>query len=152
MPQGKELVLSLCKRVDLWPLRANNCLTRIWVFALFSSCCEQKGSAYMPCWALQGMKAVLQKVRKKMVKLLIRIKQKTTKNYKHNNKTKNKETWINITNVLSGLIAGIQRYTKEKRTWVPSLSKGRLLRPSTDCSPYKWKVEMGNERTQAYPL
>ena len=48
------------------------------LFALFSSLCEQKVSAYMPCWALQGMTAVLQKVRKQMVKLLIRIKQKKT--------------------------------------------------------------------------
>jgi hypothetical protein len=33
-----------------------------------------------------------------------------------------------------------------KRTWVPSLSNGRLLRPSTDCSPYD-EGENVNERT-----
>jgi hypothetical protein len=30
MPQGKELVLSLCKRVDLWPLPTRNYLKEIW--------------------------------------------------------------------------------------------------------------------------
>ena len=48
-----------------------------------------------------------------------------------------------------------------KRTWVPSLSKGRLLRPSTDCSPYnaRWKCEWknsklthSNERWKAYEM
>jgi hypothetical protein len=30
MPQGKELVLSLCKRVNLWPLPTRNYLKEIW--------------------------------------------------------------------------------------------------------------------------
>jgi hypothetical protein len=39
-----------------------------------------------------------------------------------------------------------------KRTWVPSLSNGRLLRPSTDFSPYKEKMEMWVKELQAYSL
>jgi hypothetical protein len=48
MPQGKESALSLCKRVDLWPSPANNCLKRIfenpfmkrkcWLFCMSLSC------------------------------------------------------------------------------------------------------------------
>jgi hypothetical protein len=30
MPQGKESTLSLCKRVNLWPSPASNCLKGIW--------------------------------------------------------------------------------------------------------------------------
>jgi hypothetical protein len=38
--------------------------------------CEQKVSAYMPSWALLVMTAVCEKVRKKTIELLTRIKQK----------------------------------------------------------------------------
>jgi hypothetical protein len=39
MPQGKELALSLCKMVDLWPSLANNCLKRIWANPFMKNKC-----------------------------------------------------------------------------------------------------------------
>ena len=48
----------------------------MFLFALFSSMCEQKVSAYMPSWALLVMTVVCKKVRKKTIELLTRIKQK----------------------------------------------------------------------------
>jgi hypothetical protein len=39
MPQGKESVLSLCKRVDLWPSLASNCLKRIWANPFMKNKC-----------------------------------------------------------------------------------------------------------------
>ena len=50
------------------------------LFVLFSSMCEQKVSTYMPSWALLVMTAAMQKVRKKTIKLLTRIKQKLNNN------------------------------------------------------------------------
>jgi hypothetical protein len=106
------------------------------LFALFSSMCEQKVSAYMPSWALLVMTAVCEKVRKKTIELLTRIKQKLHKTMNMGTKIKTSENGTISPIDMLGLIDEIQRYTMEKRTWVPSLSKGRLLRPSTDCSPY----------------
>jgi hypothetical protein len=57
---------------------------------LFSSMCEQKVSTYMPSWALLVMTAAMQKVRKKTIKLLTRIKQKLNNNMSIKTKTKNK--------------------------------------------------------------
>jgi hypothetical protein len=50
------------------------------LFALFSSMCEQKLSAYMPSWALLVMTVVCKEVRKKTIELLTRIKQKLKEN------------------------------------------------------------------------
>jgi hypothetical protein len=60
------------------------------LFALFSSMCEQKVSAYMPSWALLVMTAVCKKVRKKTIELLTRIKQKLKGNMSIITKMKNK--------------------------------------------------------------
>ena len=60
------------------------------LFMLFSSTCEQKVSTYMPSWALLVMTAVMQKVRKKTVKVLTRIKQELNNNMSIKTKTKNK--------------------------------------------------------------
>jgi hypothetical protein len=40
-PQGKESTLSLCKRVDLWPSLASNCLKRIWANPFMKKKCWQ---------------------------------------------------------------------------------------------------------------
>ena len=131
------------------------------LFALFSSMCEQKVSAYMPSWALLVMTAVCEKVRKKTIELLTRIKQKLHKTMNIGTKIKTSENGTISPIDMLGLIDEIQRYTMEKRTWVPSLSKGRLLRPSIDCSPYneRWKCEWKNskllhssERWKAYEM
>ena len=60
------------------------------LFVLFSSMCEQKVSTYMPSWALLVMTAVMQKVRKKTIKVSTRIKQKLNNNMSMKLKTKNK--------------------------------------------------------------
>jgi len=60
------------------------------LFVLFSSMGEQKGSTYMPSWALLVMTAVMQKVRKKTIKVSTRIKQKLNNNMSMKLKTKNK--------------------------------------------------------------
>ena len=60
------------------------------LFVLFSSMSEQKASTYMPTWALIGMTAVMQKVRKKTIKVLTRIKQELNNNMSMKIKTKNK--------------------------------------------------------------
>jgi hypothetical protein len=52
--------------------------------------CEQKVSTYMPSWALLVMTAVMQKVRKKTIKVSTRIKQKLNNNMSMKLKTKNK--------------------------------------------------------------
>ena len=89
---GKQMKPKWGRNLYLLPSMVAN------LFALFSSMCEQKVSAYMPSWALLVMTAVCKEVRKKITKLLTRIKQELNNNMSIKTKTKNKWQWNKFTN------------------------------------------------------
>jgi hypothetical protein len=89
---GKQMKPKWGRNLYLLPSMVAN------LFVLFSSMCEQKVSTYMPSWALLVMTVVMQKVRKKIVKVWTRIKQELNNNMSIKIKTKNKWQWNKFTN------------------------------------------------------